>query len=59
MAALLFLILLGFLWLVLPQDNEKVADLQYKIVIVGLGLILLLGVYFTVAIYKGWIILGL
>ena len=59
MAALLFLILLGFLWLVLPQDNEKVADLQYKIVIVGLGLILLLGVYFTVAIYKGWIVLGL
>ena len=58
-AIFLFLLLLGFIWVAVPQDNKRVADIQYKIVIVGLGLILLLGVYFTVAIYKGWIVLGL
>jgi hypothetical protein len=52
-------LLLGFIWVAVPQDNKRVADIQYKIVIVGLGLILLLGIYFTIAIYKGWIVLGL
>ena len=42
-AIFLFLLLLGFIWVAVPQDNKKVADIQYKIVIVGLGLILLLG----------------
>ena len=55
----LFLLLLGFIWVAVPDDNKRVAYIQYKIVIAGLGLILLLGVYFTVAIYKGWIVLGL
>ena len=55
----LFLLLLGFIWVAVPHDNKRVAYIQYKIVIAGLGLILLLGVYFTVAIYKGWIVLGL
>jgi len=50
---------LGFIWVAVPQDSKRVADIQYKLVIVGLGLILLLGIYFTVAIYKGWIVLGL
>ena len=58
-AIFLFLLLLGFIWVAVADDNQGVADIQYKIVIVGLGLILLLGVYFTVAIYKGWIVLGL
>ena len=58
-AIFLFLLLLGFIWVAVPQDNKRVADIQYKIVIVGLGLILLLAIYFTVAVYKGWIVLGL
>ena len=58
-AIFLFLLLLGFIWVAVPHDNKRVANIQYKIVIVGLGLILLLGIYFTVAIYKGWIVLGL
>jgi hypothetical protein len=59
MAALLFLIVLGFLWLVLPQDNKKVANIQYLIIIIVFLLIVLIGIYFTVALYNGWIVLEL
>jgi hypothetical protein len=59
MAALLFLTILGFLWLVLPQDNEKIANIQYLIIIIVFLLIVLIGIYFTVALYNGWIVLDL
>ena len=58
-ALFLFLLLLGFIWVAVPQDNKRVANIQYKIIIVGLGLILLLGIYFTAALYNGWIVLDL
>ena len=49
----------SFIALILLFFTFAMADIQYKIVIVGLGLILLLAIYFTVAVYKGWIVLGL
>ena len=59
MAALLFLIVLGFLWLALPQDNKQVANTQYLIIIIIFLLVVLIGIYFTVALYNGWIALDL
>jgi len=59
MAALLFLIVLGFLWLVLPQDNKKVSNIQYLVIIIVFLLVVLIGIYFTVALYNGWIVLDL
>ena len=59
MELLLFLIFLGFVWLVLPQDNKKVADIQRLIIFILFLLIILLGIYFTVALYNGWIVLDL
>ena len=52
-------IFLCFIWLALPQDNKRVRDIQYFIVLILILLILELGIYFTAAIYNGWIVLSL
>ena len=50
-------IFLCFIWLALPQDNQRVRDIQYFIIFILMLLILELGIYFTAAIYNGWIVL--
>jgi len=52
-------IFLCFIWLALPQDNQRVRDIQYFIIFILMLLILELGIYFTAAIYNGWIVLSL
>jgi hypothetical protein len=52
-------ILLGFIWLALPAENKKMADIQLLLIFIFFFLLFLLGIYFTVALYKGWIVLNL
>ena len=53
------IILLGFIWLALPAENKKMADIQLLLIFIFFFLLFLLGIYFTVALYKGWIVLNL
>ncbi|SVA98166.1 uncharacterized protein METZ01_LOCUS151020, partial [marine metagenome] len=52
-------VLLGFIWLALPAENKKMADIQLLLLFIFFFLLFLLGIYFTVALYKGWIVLNL
>ena len=53
------ILLLGFIWLALPADNKKTADIQFLLIFILFFLLFLLGVAFTVALAKGWIVLNL
>ena len=53
------ILFLGFIWLALPADNKKTADIQFLLISILFFLLFLLGIAFTVALYEGWIVLNL
>jgi len=53
------ILFLGFIWLALPEDNKKTADIQFLLTFILFFLLFLLGIAFTVGLAKGWIVLNL
>ena len=53
------ILFLCFIWLALPADNKKTADIQFLLIFILFFLLFLLGIAFTVALYEGWIVLNL
>ena len=41
------LLFLGFIWLAVPQENKRIADTQYLLIIILFVLLVLLGIFMS------------